>query len=217
MQAGKSTHRQYFTRHCPIYPRPPNLSTRFRMKSAPGFGPPGPPISRLALVGLSPCHLKLLPELALFRTISIGLECWNNGIWEWWGVLVGRDWVRLAHLPLRPTTDHRLPATAFWLRLPQWAPWDRRSPDRHGCGNWLRFARLLLNRLQATDYGLPPIGFVLSSRFAGPIPRNCLSVKHLSFVLPGQGLGLFGAISTPGTADLRIGTFGFVSRNPFAN
>ncbi len=50
-------------------------------------------------------------ELALFCTIGIGLERWNDGTLEWWGIPTVGNWVRFARLALANwVCSHNRPA-----------------------------------------------------------------------------------------------------------
>jgi len=48
-------------------------------------------------------------SLALFRTISIGLECWNSGVVEWWVSRPPANWVRFARLASLARRSPRFP------------------------------------------------------------------------------------------------------------
>jgi hypothetical protein len=97
--------------------------------------------------------------MASFRTIGIGLECWNNRIVEWWGISATGNWVRFAHLPRVPRLWGLAPPGAagklalFRTFVPR--PPGRVPPGRAGIGfvlrispsgppadqpNWVRFA-----------------------------------------------------------------------------
>ncbi len=62
--------------------------------------------ARSALRGLGvPPDFRFPIELALFRTEGLGLEYWNDGIVEWWGIPPIGNWVCFAHLPLETPSN----------------------------------------------------------------------------------------------------------------
>jgi len=80
-------------------------------------------------------------------------------------VLPARNWICFAHFCLWGAADR-----PDWARFTRLAPWERRSPDRHRGGNWLRFAHSPPGRPPAPILGRPGrIGFVLHNRRASRI------------------------------------------------
>lgn len=83
------------------------LFRTFWPRAAVTIDPPGP---RPLLPGRE--------KLALFRTLGIGLESWNDGIMEWWGHLALRKLglFRTARLTLATSRSKLLSKSALFLR-----------------------------------------------------------------------------------------------------
>ncbi len=140
-----------------------------------------------------PC-LPVRGKLALFRTIGIGLECWNDGILEWWGTSAARNWVRFAHFALRG--PGRLAKLGSFCAFGLWGPEAEVCPQSAICNP--KSAIEKLGSFCTIDWPQPPgspeIGFVSHDSLrrrgeAGPSPPAPPASSHRAW--PGNWLCLY--------------------------